>query len=103
MFCKEFTFLISVGVVIPIQMMVFICQSKSGTQTPSYTVVDCRGLVKTLVSGVKTITWGIASCKSPAMGKYSYSTLLCSVNCEQLHSIIMFESALLICSGSTGC
>jgi len=30
-------------------------------QAPSYSVVDCRGLVKTLVSGVKTITWGVSS------------------------------------------
>lgn len=26
---------------------------------------DCRSLVKTLVCGAKTITWGTASCKSP--------------------------------------
>uniref|UniRef100_UPI00358FE8D5 transformation/transcription domain-associated protein-like isoform X3 n=1 Tax=Myxine glutinosa TaxID=7769 RepID=UPI00358FE8D5 len=31
----------------------------------SFCVADCRGLVKTLVCGVKTITWGIGSCKSP--------------------------------------
>ena len=30
----------------------------------NYSVADCRALVKTLVSGVKTITWGCASCKS---------------------------------------
>lgn len=27
-------------------------------------MTDCRSLVKTLVCGAKTITWGIASCKS---------------------------------------
>ncbi|KAJ8314001.1 hypothetical protein KUTeg_008562 [Tegillarca granosa] len=36
--------------------------------TPSqyniYSVNDCRSLVKTLVCGVKTITWGIVSCKA---------------------------------------
>ncbi|XP_062576864.1 transformation/transcription domain-associated protein-like, partial [Saccostrea cucullata] len=36
--------------------------------TPSqysvYSVSDCRSLVKTLVCGVKTITWGIVSCKA---------------------------------------
>ena len=37
------------------------------SQTPNYTVTDCRSLVKTLVSGVKTITWGTASCKAPNM------------------------------------
>ncbi|XP_075538774.1 transcription-associated protein Nipped-A isoform X6 [Dermacentor variabilis] len=31
----------------------------------SYTVADCRSLVKTLVCGVKTITWGIGTCKMP--------------------------------------
>jgi len=41
---------------------------RAGVQPPSYSVVDCRGLVKTLVSGVKTITWGVASCKTPLMG-----------------------------------
>ena len=29
------------------------------------TVGDCRGLVKTLVCGMKTITWGVGSCKVP--------------------------------------
>lgn len=29
------------------------------------TVSDCRGLVKTLVCGMKTITWGVGSCKVP--------------------------------------
>jgi transformation/transcription domain-associated protein len=33
------------------------------SQAGSYSVSDCRGLVKTLVCGVKTITWGCASCK----------------------------------------
>ncbi|XP_068243023.1 transformation/transcription domain-associated protein isoform X3 [Palaemon carinicauda] len=32
--------------------------------TVNYSVVDCRALVKTLVCGVKTITWGCAQCKS---------------------------------------
>lgn len=34
------------------------------TQMTAYSVTDCRSLVKTLVCGVKTITWGIASCRS---------------------------------------
>ena len=29
----------------------------------AYSVTECRSLVKTLVCGVKTITWGIASCR----------------------------------------
>lgn len=31
----------------------------------NYTVSDCRSLVKTLVCGVKTITWGIGTCRVP--------------------------------------
>ncbi|CAN7997402.1 unnamed protein product, partial [Ixodes hexagonus] len=34
-------------------------------QANNYTVADCRSLVKTLVCGVKTITWGIGTCKVP--------------------------------------
>ncbi|GFG36813.1 hypothetical protein Cfor_08647 [Coptotermes formosanus] len=34
------------------------------SQASNYSVTDCRGLVKTLVCGVKTITWGCASCKN---------------------------------------
>ncbi|KAK7066693.1 hypothetical protein SK128_022508, partial [Halocaridina rubra] len=32
--------------------------------TSNYSVSDCRALVKTLVCGVKTITWGCSQCKS---------------------------------------
>lgn len=49
-------------------------QSKIGASLsppPNYTVADCRSLVRTLVSGVKTITWGTASCKAPSMGMYA--------------------------------
>ncbi|KAL3832377.1 hypothetical protein ACJMK2_024027 [Sinanodonta woodiana] len=34
------------------------------SQYNTYSVTDCRSLVKTLVCGVKTITWGIVSCKA---------------------------------------
>ncbi|KAG8225079.1 hypothetical protein J437_LFUL000058 [Ladona fulva] len=33
------------------------------SQSANYSVTDCRSLVKTLVCGVKTITWGCSSCK----------------------------------------
>ena len=33
------------------------------SQAQNYTVADCRALVKTLVCGVKTITWGLTSTK----------------------------------------
>uniref|UniRef100_A0A8C3CL18 Transformation/transcription domain associated protein n=1 Tax=Cairina moschata TaxID=8855 RepID=A0A8C3CL18_CAIMO len=38
-------------------------KEKEDKQT--FQVTDCRSLVKTLVCGVKTITWGITSCKAP--------------------------------------
>ena len=41
------------------------------SQAQNYTVGDCRALVKTLVCGVKTITWGLTSTKAeanPALG-----------------------------------
>ena len=34
------------------------------SQTANYSVSDCRALVKTLVCGVKTITWGLANTKA---------------------------------------
>ncbi|XP_067013941.2 transformation/transcription domain-associated protein [Anabrus simplex] len=34
------------------------------SQTCNYSVPDCRSMVKTLVCGVKTITWGCAACKT---------------------------------------
>ena len=47
-----------------------LLQSRIGqiaSQLPNYTVPDCRSLVKTLVSGVKTITWGASTCKAPTL------------------------------------
>ena len=32
---------------------------------PVFSITECRSLVKTLVCGVKTITWGCAACKVP--------------------------------------
>nr|XP_061807203.1 transformation/transcription domain-associated protein-like isoform X1 [Nerophis lumbriciformis] len=36
----------------------------------TFQVADCRSLVKTLVCGVKTITWGITSCKAPGEAQF---------------------------------
>uniref|UniRef100_A0A8C7T530 Transformation/transcription domain-associated protein n=1 Tax=Oncorhynchus mykiss TaxID=8022 RepID=A0A8C7T530_ONCMY len=36
----------------------------------TFQVSDCRSLVKTLVCGVKTITWGITSCKAPGEAQF---------------------------------
>lgn len=35
------------------------------SQPPNLSVSEFRSLIKTLVCGVKTITWGLASCKAP--------------------------------------
>lgn len=47
----------------------------------TFQVSDCRSLVKTLVCGVKTITWGITSCKAPG-GELLLQTQ------QQLHSLV---------------
>ena len=38
-------------------------KAMQATHVTAYSVTECRSLVKTLVCGVKTITWGIASCR----------------------------------------
>lgn len=43
------------------------------------TVSDCRSLVKTVVCGVKTITWGISSCKGTGGELFSVGVLLLTV------------------------
>uniref|UniRef100_W5MQE4 Transformation/transcription domain-associated protein n=1 Tax=Lepisosteus oculatus TaxID=7918 RepID=W5MQE4_LEPOC len=43
-------------------------KDKEDKQT--FQVSDCRSLVKTLVCGVKTITWGITSCKAPGEAQF---------------------------------
>uniref|UniRef100_A0A670KJU8 Transformation/transcription domain associated protein n=1 Tax=Podarcis muralis TaxID=64176 RepID=A0A670KJU8_PODMU len=43
-------------------------KEKEDKQT--FQVTDCRSLVKTLVCGVKTITWGITSCKAPGEAQF---------------------------------
>uniref|UniRef100_A0A7N8X0X7 Transformation/transcription domain-associated protein n=1 Tax=Mastacembelus armatus TaxID=205130 RepID=A0A7N8X0X7_9TELE len=42
----------------------------SGALPGTFQVSDCRSLVKTLVCGVKTITWGITSCKAPGEAQF---------------------------------
>ncbi|XP_035826346.1 transformation/transcription domain-associated protein isoform X2 [Aplysia californica] len=41
-----------------------------------YSVSECRSLMKTLVCGVKTITWGILNCKAPNSNIGSSKTLM---------------------------
>lgn len=42
----------------------------------SYNITECRSLVKTLVCGVKTITWGCAACKTSQEPNVGGKTLL---------------------------
>ncbi|XP_064401908.1 transformation/transcription domain-associated protein-like isoform X2 [Halichondria panicea] len=42
-----------------------LVDANTGTSSPPLSVTDCRGIVKTLVCGMKTITWGAGSCKVP--------------------------------------
>uniref|UniRef100_A0A8C6M962 Transformation/transcription domain-associated protein n=1 Tax=Nothobranchius furzeri TaxID=105023 RepID=A0A8C6M962_NOTFU len=42
----------------------------------TFQVSDCRSLVKTLVCGVKTITWGITSCKAPGEAQFIHNKQL---------------------------
>lgn len=51
-------------------------KDKEDKQT--FQVTDCRSLVKTLVCGVKTITWGITSCKAPGGNPAPESLRPCS-------------------------
>lgn len=54
-------------------------KEKEDKQT--FQVSDCRSLVKTLVCGVKTITWGITSCKAPG-GEYLHARPVTPFLCE---------------------
>ncbi|EPQ15807.1 Transformation/transcription domain-associated protein [Myotis brandtii] len=51
-----------------------LCSVKHGEKDKedkqTFQVTDCRRLVKTLVCGVKTITWGITSCKAPGEAQF---------------------------------
>uniref|UniRef100_A0A8C6M1A9 Transformation/transcription domain-associated protein n=1 Tax=Nothobranchius furzeri TaxID=105023 RepID=A0A8C6M1A9_NOTFU len=56
-------------------------QSEMGMVDPgvlpgTFQVSDCRSLVKTLVCGVKTITWGITSCKAPGEAQFIHNKQL---------------------------
>ena len=55
------------------------------------TITDCRGMVKTLVSGMKTIVWGAGSCKLPGSCEW-YST------CETgLNGQVKYVLCILFC------
>lgn len=44
---------------------IIIGSSSFLSQPSGLSVPDCRGIVKTLVCGMKTITWGAGSCRLP--------------------------------------
>lgn len=64
---------------LPLSCLIFCMFPTSPSTLPNHTVADrapnltaltsvitdCRGMVKTLVSGMKTIVWGAGSCKLP--------------------------------------
>ncbi|XP_058013081.1 transformation/transcription domain-associated protein [Ahaetulla prasina] len=57
--------------VVPASGPVFEKQGeKEKEDKQTFQVTDCRSLVKTLVCGVKTITWGITSCKAPGEAQF---------------------------------
>lgn len=58
----------------------------------TFQVSDCRSLVKTLVCGVKTITWGITSCKAPGGVKKCmyYKLIIISQKLACRFSLILF-------------
>lgn len=65
-------------------------KDKEDKQT--FQVTDCRSLVKTLVCGVKTITWGITSCKAPG------GNLLFSVSTDDsVHGVGLHFGHLMCC------
>lgn len=43
---------------------------------PNYLVSECRALVKTLICGVKTITWGTTTCRTNQLGMFQISIFL---------------------------
>lgn len=43
----------------------FIHVDGSSGALPGFSLPDCRAIVKTLVCGMKTITWGAGSCRLP--------------------------------------
>ncbi|XP_072275172.1 transformation/transcription domain-associated protein [Pyxicephalus adspersus] len=54
-----------------VPLLVFDKQGdKDKEDKQTFQVTDCRSLVKTLVCGVKTITWGITSCKAPGEAQF---------------------------------
>lgn len=43
----------------------FVSGAGGGTQSTNLSLPDCRGIIKTLVCGMKTLTWGAGSCRLP--------------------------------------
>ncbi len=74
--------------------------SVSLSQPYPLTVADCRGLVKTLVCGMKTITWGVGACKPTSGSEWVWLVALqfcgrrggidgCHFTYQLLHELIV--------------
>lgn len=63
----------------------------------TFQVSDCRSLVKTLVCGVKTITWGITSCKAPGGENFVVSFVMYYFNKYKARRPLSLSSSL--CDG----
>ena len=62
--------------------------NNNGGQSTGNSVPDCRGMVKTLVCGMKTITWGAGSCKLPGSAIDYCESVTCTCTCIHAQCII---------------
>ena len=46
-------------------IIVYVIIIDGGSHLMGFSLPDCRAIVKTLVCGMKTITWGAGSCRLP--------------------------------------
>ncbi|MEE6498284.1 hypothetical protein FKM82_003028, partial [Ascaphus truei] len=88
----------------PLTQVPFLGGDKQGEKDKedkqTFQVTDCRSLVKTLVCGVKTITWGITSCKAPGGNTFTYTNGLQCIVCCLFFSPPANICSLLFCRGS---
>jgi len=66
----------------------YIFTASTYSNLSNLSVPDVRGMVKTLVCGMKTITWGVKACKTPANGEYNPTLCLAWL----LQVLYIFES-----------
>ena len=73
------------------------------TQPIPLSVSDCRGIVKTLVCGMKTITWGAGSCKIPGKVDFCKSDKISLEICTCTCTCICTGSSTLPFTSLTWC